>query len=74
MSIQSILNQEAIDFLPAIKELMNNANKFEANQMRCLTLRKCGNLNKSLIDMTDSEIKEFEDDLISIFKFHEWIK
>lgn len=74
MSLQSQLDQEAIDMLPKIKSEIAKAAFEEANAMRLKTLQYCMNSSKAIIDMNSKELEEFQDDLLEIFKYREWIK
>tara|TARA_Y100000310_G_C20682689_1_gene816947 strand:+ start:2701 stop:2970 length:270 start_codon:yes stop_codon:yes gene_type:complete len=74
MNIQSKFNQELIDSLPKIKKIIEASSFFEANQITCFTLRKANNSRKAVNIMTAKEKKQFQEYLISAFKFHEWVK
>jgi hypothetical protein len=74
MSLQSILNQDAIDILPRIKKLIRKADNFERNQMYEAVLRATLNSYPTLLLMTKDQIDKFEQSLIDIFKYKEWIK
>lgn len=73
MNIQAIFDQEVIDMLPIIKELITQSNKFEANQIRCRTIKECLNSCKALANMSLAELQEFQNKLIATFKHFEWI-
>ena len=76
-NIQARFNNEAIDMLPRVKKEILKATQFEANQMKCLTLAKCCNASQhyrcAIAFMTKEELKEFEQDLLDVFKFKNWI-
>lgn len=73
MSIQGYFDNEALSMLPKILVKINNAEKFESNEMVCRTLREINNSEIALINMNIEQINEFQDDLINIFKFYNWI-
>lgn len=73
MSIQSKLDQQAFNLLPLIKEEISKAAEFEAHQMIHKTLYQVLNNSQALEDMSDSDLEEFQADLLEIFKFKGWI-
>jgi len=77
MTIQAQLDQRAIDMLPRVNAAIKEAKPFEANQMRCSTIRNCCNASQNyrcaIAFMTKEELEEFENDLIDSFKFKNWI-
>jgi hypothetical protein len=74
MSIQAILNQDAINMLPAIKHTIENASIFEANQMTDKAIREINSSSKSIADMSSDEREVFSKALIEKFQYFEWIK
>jgi hypothetical protein len=73
MSIQSELDQQAINLLSKVSQAIADANKFESNQMRCYALRAINNTRSCLADKTESEINTFDTNLIKLFKEKNWI-
>lgn len=73
MSIQSILNNQALVKLTKITSLIERAEKFEANQMTVRAIRECGNSKIAIDEMTDIQLEEFENKLIDTFKYFNWI-
>lgn len=74
MSIQGKFNSDAIKMIPRVREHIIKADNFESNQMECLAIKEMLNLYTPLSEMNDSEISNFENELISTFKFYNWIK
>ena len=74
MNTQAILNQQAIDMLPQVKLLIEDAESFEANQMRNRALKEIMNSNTTLTDMSSKELDSFQESIIDIFKHFDWIK
>jgi hypothetical protein len=74
MSIQAQLDNDSICFLPKIEKLINESEVFEANQIKCRTLREMMNTITSLDKMDNLQIESFEKQLIEIFKHFNWIK
>jgi len=73
MSIQNLLNNQALAKLPQITSLIANADFFEANQMRCRALKDISNSKIAIDDMTDAQLKEFENEIIDTFNHFNWI-
>lgn len=73
MSIQAALNNEAMKFVPKIKQLINKSSDHEANKMLNKTLLEMMNSYKAICEMTKIELEKFQDDLIKIFEYREWI-
>ena len=73
MSIQNTLNDEAINMLPIILSAINNAEEFEANQMRDRALRECNNSLTPISEMNESDLKVFQMSIIDVFKHFEWM-
>jgi len=71
MSIQYILDKEALDYLPKIKELLNKADDFSRNQMREFTIRSMMNSIKPVANMNKEELEKFELGLIETFEYWE---
>lgn len=74
MTIQSQLDQIAINILPKIKSAIEAAEKFEANQMINRVLRECMNSSKAIDSMNESELNSFQDEVLETFKYNEWMK
>ena len=55
-------------------ELIKAAAKFEANQMTNKTIRECLNSRIAIDEMNDKELNDFQDDLITTFKYFNWLK
>ncbi|HLX55278.1 MAG TPA: hypothetical protein VKR58_15145 [Aquella sp.] len=72
MTIQSQFNEEAINMLPLVKEEIAKAGKFESCQMTNKTLYAAINNHQALCDMSESDLQEFQNDLLEIFKFNGW--
>jgi len=73
MGLQAILTKQAFEMLPRVLIEIESANDFESNQMTCYAERKLNNSRVALVDMTEQQINEFENDLIETFKFNNWI-
>lgn len=73
MGIQNTLNNEAINMLPIILAAINNAEEFEANQMRDRTLRECNNSLTPISEMNEIDLKMFQMRVINVFKHFNWI-
>lgn len=74
MSLQSELDQEAIDMLPKIKTEIKKAASFEANEMLCRTLRECMNSKIAMNSMNSEQLEKFQQDLLEIFEYNNWIR
>jgi len=72
-NMQYQLNAQSINKLAVIKSLINNGNDFAANQMKSAALRAMLNSNESIDSMSDKQVKQFENNLISIFEYKNWI-
>lgn len=73
MSIQGIFNQEVFNYFPKIVEILKTVEFFERNQIRCKVWQECLNSRVAICNMKENELKEFEDELIAIFKYNNWI-
>lgn len=73
MSIQSELNNAALEQLPKILNLIANADRFERDQIIDYTLRQLMQCNPCLDDMTLEQKSEFENNLIALFKEKGWV-
>jgi len=73
MSIQAALNADSMNSVPKIKEVIANADSFEANQMEQKTLRAMMNSSKPVVDMNSEELDLFQTELLDVFKHNEWI-
>jgi hypothetical protein len=69
---QHQLNQLAMTYVPLIRDLIKVSHPFEANQMREMTLREMMNTSVAVCDMNESQLKEFQRDLIAVFKHKGW--
>lgn len=69
--LQNSLDNQAIEMLPRIKTMIENADDFDGNQMRNFTLQKINNL-KSLVDMTHVDKDALTEHLILVFKNKNW--
>jgi len=74
MSIQAQLNNQALSMLPKVSAAITNANQVESDQMQGKALREIMNSTPCLDDMSPDELSKFDNDLISSFKYNEWIK
>lgn len=72
MSVQAYFNEQAIDQLNIVRKIIKNANSFNANQMRNYTLRRLLNSTTVLTEMSVKEKMQFENDLLSAFKYKNW--
>lgn len=73
MSLQSILDNDAINMLPKIKQILSKAENFEYSQIYSRTLREISNTNISIEEMSDKQLNKFQDKLVEIFKHFNWI-
>ncbi len=73
MSLQAILDNDALNCFPKIQEHIKNAHSFDANQMRCYTIKACCNANPCVADKSLEQIEKFQDDLIDLFVEYSWI-
>ena len=71
MSIQGIMNQQAIDLLPRIKAIIGSSSDHDANQRRNAALRLISDSVKPIVEMTATEITAFEDSVSEYFDFME---
>tara|TARA_B110000908_G_scaffold69583_1_gene83928 strand:- start:175 stop:396 length:222 start_codon:yes stop_codon:yes gene_type:complete len=71
MSIQGIMNQQAINLLPRIKAIIDSSSDYEANQRRSAALRLIADNVKPISEMNGKEINAFEDSVIEYFDFME---
>jgi hypothetical protein len=74
MRIQAQFDNECLNMLPLIKDIINKAEKFEKNQMINRTLGDCSNSYKPIAYMTEKELIKFQNGLIEVFRFHEWVR
>jgi len=72
-NMQYQLNAQSINKLAVIKSLINNGNDFAANQMKSAALRAILNSNESIDSMSDKQVQQFENNLISTFKYKNWV-
>ena len=73
MSIQAALNADSMNGVPKIKEVIANADSFEANQMEQRTLRAMMDSSKPVVDMSSEELEQFQTELLDVFKHYDWI-
>jgi hypothetical protein len=69
MGLQSKLNQEALDMVPRIKAAIENAGAFSAAQMLYKTMDEMMRAKTPIIEMTNEELDQFQNDLIDPFFF-----
>ena len=72
MSIQAILNKQALSYVPNVLHIILNAPEFEANQMVNKTLHEMMQTQKRINEMTEIEIDNFEKFLIELFEWKGW--
>ena len=72
-NMQYQLNAQSINKLAAIKSLINNSNDFTANQMKSAALRAMLNSSEPIDSMSDKQVQQFENNLISTFKYKNWV-
>ena len=73
MSLQSALNQDAINMLPKTKAAIEAAESFEANQMECLAIRVICDTYPCLVDKNQNQLKDFDFEMINRFKHYNWM-
>lgn len=73
MSLQFIFHKELFELLPRISSLINTADKFNANQIVCATVRAAMNSVTSVLNMTANQQEEFQSNLIDTFKAKNWV-
>ena len=74
MSIQSLLNDDSISCVPRIEAIIEAADAFDANQMECWTIQSMMNESVCVADKSQRELKQYQNDLIEIFKSKGWLK
>jgi hypothetical protein len=67
MSLQEILNNDAISQLKTVSEEVKNSNSFDSNQMIDLVLKELNNSRIAFDDMTKAQKATFEANILSIF-------
>jgi hypothetical protein len=67
MSLQEILNNDAISQLKTVSEEVKNSNSFDSNQMIDLVLKEFNNSRIAFDDMTKAQKATFEANILSIF-------
>jgi len=72
-NMQYQLNAQSISKLAVIKSLINNSNDFTANQMKSAALRAMLNSSEPIDSMSDKQVQQFENNLISTFEYKNWI-
>jgi hypothetical protein len=73
MGVQSTLNQQAIDMLPLVRDAIKNGNSFDSNQMYCKAIQLICNSKIPLSKMNEKQIRDFDNDIINLFKINGWI-
>ena len=73
MSLQAALNAHSMNSIPKIKEIIANADSFEANQMEQRALREMNNSPVAIVNMSSEELEQFQTDLIEVFSYYDWI-
>ena len=73
MSVQAALNADSMNSIPKVKQVISKAENFEANQMEQKALNKMMNSHVAIVDMNCQQLEQFQDDLIEIFKFNNWL-
>lgn len=73
MTIQVQLDAIALNYFPRIQKIISESEKFEANQIKCKTTQLICDANKSIDSMTCQELQIFENEMIEIFRFKNWI-
>ena len=63
MSIQAALNNDSINAIPKIKEVINEAEDYQADLMKQSALRSMMNSRTAIDDMNNEELEEFQNDL-----------
>lgn len=72
--MQSQLNNQALSYVPKIKQILKTCDQFSHDQIINYTLREMNNRPVCLTDSSFEEIDKFQDELIEIFKINDWIK
>jgi len=73
MTLQAKLDNMALKMLHMTSNSISQADKFNANQMRCYALREMMNTEKPMNEMTESELKAFDANIVRMFIFKEWM-
>lgn len=74
MNVQAQLNDQAIRYLPRVRQLILEADDFESNQMTNKVLQWVSVLRLPVHNMNNIEIHYLERDLIKVFKMKGWMK
>lgn len=72
-SMQTKFDDDALGKLPLIRSILQTADSFEANQIRCYTLREICNSLIPLDQMTDNQKQNFSKSLLEIYREKKWI-
>ena len=72
MTLQAKLNKQALDYFPKIKNLIANANTFDANQMLSRIFQMINNTAMPVDTCTHKELTTIQDNYIKYFKFKGW--
>jgi len=67
MSIQSILNQQAFDYLPKTNQLIKCSSGQDKNNIIAVALRKISRMHTPLDKATEAEIKRVDEDIFTYF-------
>lgn len=73
MSVQAALNADSMNSIPKVKEVISKADNFEANQMEQKAFTEMMNSPVAIVDMNSQQLEQFQDDLIEVFKFKNWL-
>ena len=74
MSLQAILNNQAIEALKIVAPVLQKIENFhEWNQAYCYTLRALCDSRTCINDMAAQELSDFQNDLLETFKYKNWI-
>jgi hypothetical protein len=72
MSLQAILDNDAISQLKTVSEEIKNSDSFDANEMKNLVIREFSNSRIAFDDMTKAQKATFEANILSIFLHKNW--
>ena len=74
MTLQAQLDNQVFDKLTLIDAVIEKADAFEANQMRCFAVGAVNNSTFPLNEWSDNEVENFQNNVIEIFKLKGWVK
>ncbi len=69
MSLQEILNRQALDKLTIVRDFSESLNAFDLNQLHQFALREMINSSTAIVNMNEKQKTRFQEDLIERFKF-----